>query len=208
MRVLFFLFTLNSFIYSFSQGSFTDLSTGSAPGNIELDLKNTQGGLLSLKKAIKEGGLLVAFSCNTCPFVVGTKDFPGWESGYNLLYKEAKKLKIGMVLINSNEAKRDSEDSFENMIIHSEKMNYLMPYLLDNNSNLANAFGAKTTPHVFLLDNTFRLVYKGSIDNLADNEKKKFKPYLLNAMLALSNNKKPKPAISNPVGCSIKRIKN
>ena len=94
----------------------------------------------------RENGLLVIFSCNTCPFVVA------WEDRYNKIHEVAKRNNVGMVLVNSNQAKRDGDDSRQAMHQHAKELGYTMPYLVDENSELANAFGAKTTPHVFLFD--------------------------------------------------------
>ena len=77
-----------------------------------------------------------------------------------------------MVYINSNDGKRDSDDSYEKMQKHGKEMGYNFPYLLDKNSLLANKFGAKTTPHVFLFDAKNHILYslidiiKNGIDNL------------------------------------------
>jgi hypothetical protein len=69
-----------------------------------LDLNNEY---TSLKEEKKENGLIVVFSCNTCPFVVGSDKFEGWEKDYNDLAMLAAKHDIGFILVNSNEAKRD-----------------------------------------------------------------------------------------------------
>ena len=104
--------------------------------------------LLDLKG---DNGLLVIFSCNTCPFVVGNgAKTEGWEGRYNGLAELAESLNIGMVLVNSNEAKRDGDDSFTEMKNHAKEAGYTMPYLVDEGSKLANACGARTTPHVYL----------------------------------------------------------
>ena len=155
-----------------------------------------------------EKGLVVVFSCNTCPFVVGTPDFPGWERQYNGLYDQALKQNIGFVLINSNEGKRGKEDSVEEMKKHAEEKGYQMPYLLDEKSVLANAFEARTTPHVFFFNGDLKLVYSGSFDNIWDNKRTEEIPYLSNAMKAANQGKKIKPATTPPKGCSIKRSKN
>jgi thioredoxin-related protein len=155
-----------------------------------------------------EKGLVVVFSCNTCPFVVGTPDFPGWERQYNGLYDQALKQNIGFVLVNSNEGKRGKEDSVEEMKKHAEEKGYQMPYLLDEKSVLANAFEAKTTPHVFFFNGDLKLVYSGSFDNIWDNKRTEEIPYLSNAMKAANQGKKIKPATTPPKGCSIKRSKN
>lgn len=171
-----------------------------------LDVKTNSK--MALKDYKKEKGLLVIFSCNTCPFVVGTPDFPGWERQYNRLFEQATKQNIGFILVNSNEAKRGKEDSIEEMIKRAEDQGYKMPYLVDENSTLANAFGAKTTPHIFLFNGDLKLVYSGSIDNIWDNKRTEEIPYLANAMDALSQGKKIKPSATPPKGCSIKRKTN
>ena len=179
---------------------------GSAPMADE-PLQNVQGEELTLNQAKKDNGLIVVFSCNSCPFVVGTPDFPGWEKQYNSLYEQALKYNIGMVLVNSNEGKRSGADSFDEMKKRANEQNYMMPYLLDKYSKMADLFSAKTTPHVFYFNKDMRLVYMGSIDNIADNKRKKDIPYLSMAMQAQANGKKCKPNKTAPVGCSIKRIK-
>ncbi len=161
---------------------------------------------IALKEIKREKGLLVIFSCNTCPFVVGTPDFPGWERQYNDLYEKAKQNGIGMVLINSNEGKRGKDDSYSEMKNHANEKGYNMSYLLDENSKIANQFEAKTTPHVYLFNGDLKLVYSGSVDNIWDNKRTEDIPYLVNAMNALNQGKKIKPSETPPKGCSIKRI--
>ncbi|NBR14645.1 MAG: thioredoxin family protein [Flavobacteriales bacterium] len=169
-------------------------------------MQNTQGESISLNDAKREKGLIVVFSCNTCPFVVGTPDFPGWERQYNDLYALATKNNIGFVVVNSNEGKRANVDSFEEMVKHAQEKGYQMPYLLDEKSELANAFGAKTTPHVFFFNGDMSLIYMGSIDNIWDNKRTSDIPYLPNAIQAQSEGKKLKPNSTPPKGCSIKRL--
>ena len=167
---------------------------------------STQESSRSLKDIKKENGLIVIFSCNTCPFVVGTEDFPGWENQYNPLYNMALKANIGFVLVNSNEGKRAGVDSFEEMKSHAKKMSYQMPYLMDENSELANAMEAKSTPHVFFFDKNNKLIYAGSIDNIWDNKRKKDEQYLSMAIQSVLNGKKVKPNFPAAKGCSIKRV--
>ena len=184
------------------------LKLGAIPVMLDDQLQSTMGETTSLNDAKKANGILVVFSCNTCPFVVGTEDFPGWERQYNTLYDLAESLNIGMILVNSNEAKRTGVDSYEEMLKHSQAQHYKMPYLVDVNSTMANIFGAKTTPHAFLLNAKMELVYMGSIDNIWDKQRKEDVPYLVNAMQQLAAQKKIKMDSSAPKGCSIKRITN
>ena len=167
-----------------------------------LDLRNEYK---SLKEEKKSNGLIVVFSCNTCPFVVGSNKFEGWEKDYNDLAMLAAKHDIGFILVNSNEAKRDGDDSQKEMIAHAAELGYMMPYLIDANSTMANAFGAKTTPHVFMFDGTMKLNYKGSIDNSWDNKKEVLVPYLQQAILQSIQGQEISYPETAPKGCSIKR---
>jgi hypothetical protein len=190
--------------------SFAQIKKGTSMPSADLELIDviTQG-KMAIKDYKKEKGLVVVFSCNTCPFVVGTPDFPGWERQYNDLFDKASKMNIGFVLVNSNEGKRAKDDSSEEMKKHVDEKGYKMPYLLDVNSAFANSLEAKTTPHVYLFNEDLKLVYSGSIDNIWDNKRTEDIPYLVNAMNALSQGKKIKPAATPPKGCSIKRpVKN
>ena len=146
-------------------------------------------------------GLVVIFSCNTCPFVIA------WEDRYNELYEHAKNNNMGFVLINSNEAKRQGDDSMEQMAAHAKEKGYAeFPYLVDSGHKLADAFGATKTPDVFVFNGKLELVYKGAID---DNERDRAavtKKYLMNAIDATAQGRVPDPATTKSVGCSIKRM--
>ena len=154
---------------------------------------------MSLDNNFDENGLLVVFSCNTCPFVVM------WEDRYRQLEEMCQINKVGMVYINSNEAKRNGDDSKEAMKNYAKSMGYTFPYLIDQNSSVANAFGAKTTPHIYLFDENKKLVYKGAIDdNFRDISQVK-ETYLLDAIEQMVSGVDIKIKETNSKGCSIKR---
>ena len=145
---------------------------------------------------------MVIFSCNTCPFVIA------WEDRYPGLAKLSNDAEVGFALINSNEAKRSGADSMEEMIAHAKQKGYSdIPYLVDNNSSLANAFGAKTTPHVFLFDKDWKLVYEGAIDDNHKSAADANAQYLNDALKNLKQGKKIDPNNTKAIGCSIKRVK-
>ena len=156
---------------------------------------------MTLNENVKDNGILVVFTSNSCPFVVM------WEDRYKLLEEKCLNSGMGMVYINSNQAKRDGDDSFEKMKNHSRKMGYSFPYLIDEKSKLANAFGAKTTPHVFLFNDERKLVYKGAIDDNYKSINDVTEKYLLDALQEVSNQKSVTIDKTKAVGCSIKRIK-
>lgn len=182
-------------------GNKTDLQIGDSAPLPKEKMKDISGKEMSLADAKLDNGLLVIFSCNTCPYVIA------WEDQYNPINELGKKNGIGTVLINSNEAKRNGDDSMEEMKAHSEMNKYTMPYLVDENSKLADAFGANTTPHVYLFDADMKLVYKGAInDKFESSEKTAKKFFLEDAMKALGDGKDIKVKETKNRGCSIKRV--
>ena len=79
-------------------------------------------------------------------------------------------------------------------------------YVLDQNSAVADAFGAKTTPHVFLFNKDMKLAYKGAIDDNVANPSEVKEKWLHNAITNLVANKPIEPATTRNIGCSIKRV--
>lgn len=194
-------------LFAFTLKKDKEFSLGDKAPLTEYKMKGTDGKELSLASAKGKKGLLVIFSCNTCPFVVGSGDFAGWEKQYNDIHQTALNAGVNVILVNSNEGKREGDDSFENMQKHASELGYKMPYLVDKDSELANAFGAKTTPHVFLLDADMKLIYKGSIDNSWDNNRTETISYLTTALNEVKEAKTITTNATDPRGCSIKRKK-
>jgi hypothetical protein len=183
------------------------LSIGAKAPATEIKMADISGNNYSLNDLMKEKGLLVIFSCNGCPFVVGSEGSEGWEGRYEEVRSLASSNGIGMALINSNEAKREKGDDLNSMKTRAKEHGFeKCSYLLDENSAVANAFFARTTPHVYLFDNNLKLVYKGAIDDNVDDSKKVKEPYLKEAIKNLAAGKKIKPEETKPVGCSIKRV--
>ena len=197
--IAFLSFSVNDSIESIKIGTKAPLSSSK--------MKDVSETNYSLEELNKENGLLVIFSCNTCPFVVGNDRMEGWEGRYNQLYSIAEKNNIGMALVNSNEAKRETADSFIRMKERSKKMSYKANYLLDKNNKLADAFGASTTPHVFLFDKDLKLVYKGAIDDAVNSTEQVKARWLYNALKKLASNQPIDPQTTRNSGCSIKRVK-
>lgn len=182
-----------------------ELKIGKKVPALDIEMKGTDGETYTLENFQGEYGTLVVFSCNTCPFVVGNDNFEGWEKQYNDLYQQAMDAEIGFVLINSNAAKHTGEDSMEKMKEHAEAQGYKMSYLMDANSVVADAFGAKTTPHLFVLDQEGKLVMRGSIDNSWDSDRAELETYALDAIQYLKDGTKLSDKTPMPRGCSIKR---
>ena len=210
MKKTLFILSAIAFVSLISFSTIKDIESitiGSKAPLSNTKMKDVSEKSFSLEELKKEKGLLVIFSCNTCPFVVGNSNMEGWEGRYNQLFTIAEKNNIGMVLINSNEAKRNDADSFSRMKERSKKMNYKANYLVDKNSKLADAFGASTTPHVFLFDADLKLVYKGAIDDAVGSTKDVKSRWLSTAMKNMSTNQPIDPQTTRNSGCSIKRVK-
>jgi hypothetical protein len=184
------------------------LAIGAKAPKANMKMMDISGEEIALSDVAGENGLLVIFSCNTCPFVIGngTKT-EGWEGRYPGLYDAATSAGIGMVLVNSNEAKRDAGDSMSDMKNRYESEGLKGRYVLDKNHQLADGFGALTTPHVFLFDADMKLIYKGAIDDSVDDASAVQEPYLLNAIKMHVSGGKIEPNSTKQLGCSIKRIK-
>jgi hypothetical protein len=194
--------------YSFTVADPETLAIGAAAPKTDLKMDGIDGKSVSLSDLKKANGLAVIFTSNTCPFVVGAEGYgEGWETRYLGLQKAAGTYNVGLVLINSNEAKRANGESMEDMKKRAtDKRFSSIAYLLDKNSELANAFGARTTPHVFLFDKDMKLVYRGAIDNNNESAAKVTDSYLEKAMINLSQGKAIAPAETKATGCGIKRV--
>ncbi|NNE54761.1 MAG: redoxin domain-containing protein [Flavobacteriales bacterium] len=189
-------------------GGKESIAIGTKAPKAKMKLEATDGKVMSLEDVAGANGLLVVFSCNTCPFVVGSsRGTEGWEGRYQQLYKEASKRRVGMVLINSNEAKRDNGDSMDDMIARQKEQGFTnIPYVMDQRHVIADAFGAKTTPHCFLFNSDMELVYKGAIDDNVDSKDNVTATWLIDAMDASTRGQKIDPNTTKAVGCSIKRV--
>jgi hypothetical protein len=194
---------------SLSAQSWSDneLAIGDKAPSAEMKMMNIDGQEWSLVDLAGENGTLVIFSCNTCPFVVGREGkSDGWEGRYNPLAAFARSNGVSTILVNSNEAKRKGDDSIEEMKLHAVEAGYAMPYMMDNGHKLADAFGARTTPHVYLFDSEFRLIYRGAIDDNVNSASEVKERYVEDAITRQVAGKKIKPEITKAVGCSIKRV--
>ena len=184
-----------------------ELAIGDKAPLTEFKMTNIDGQDWSLVDLAGENGTLVIFTCNTCPFVVGREGrSEGWEGRYNEVIAFARENGIGSVLVNSNEAKRKGDDSLEEMKQHAREAGYIAPYVVDAGHKLADGFGARTTPHIYLFDGDFRLVYRGSIDDSVNSAADVKESYLEDAITKMVAGKKVKPAITKAIGCSIKRM--
>ena len=179
--------------------SVESLPIGSSIPKAEVIMKDVTGKNITLKEARKENGLLVMFSCNTCPVVIANQQRTVAISTF------ATEQKVGVILLNSNEDYRDGADSPEAMKKYADNQQYKWYYAIDKNSELADAFGAKRTPECFLFDKNGKLVYHGAIDDNPQDEASSKRQHLKEAIIEMNSGKKVSVAETRSVGCSIKR---
>jgi thiol-disulfide isomerase/thioredoxin len=166
----------------------------------DFSLKGTDGKMHSLADVKGEKGTAVIFTCNECPFS------KGYEDRLIGLAKEYQSKGIGFVAINSNDPKIVPGDGFEFMVKRAQDKNLPYPYIFDETQEVAKSYGAKVTPHVFLMDAQGKLVYRGRVDDSLEQEKVKSRD-LAAALDALAAGQPVKVAETKAFGCGVKYAK-
>ena len=175
------------------------LPIGSPIPKADLRLKDVSGRETSLQEAKQANGLLVMFTCNTCPYVIRNQSRTKEICGY------ARNHQVGVILLNSNEGDRNGGNSYADMQSYAREQSYQWSYALDPGSVLADAFGASRTPECYLFDKNGRLVYHGAIDDSPGDPDQVKHPHLRNALDEMMAGKEVSIKESRSVGCSIKR---
>ena len=178
-----------------------ELDLGSILPLGDIKMADISGKDVSLNDAKGKNGLLVIFSCNTCPWVIA------WEDRYVELADTYKDKGVGIVAINSNEKQFDTVDSMEEMQAHAKEQGYNFYYTMDNGSKLASEFGATRTPHIYLFDNKDKLVYRGAIDDNARKPDLVENTYLADAIDNMLAGNTIDPTATKALGCAIKFAK-
>ncbi|MES2566439.1 MAG: thioredoxin family protein [Bacteroidota bacterium] len=198
--IFFVLLVACGFLLSFINTSAgTEIGLNSPIPMADEKMKDVSGKDVSLNSSKTGKGLLVIFSCNTCPYVKLS------ESRIKEISDNCQKQGIGCIIINSNEAQRAEEDSFDAMVKYASSQKLTCSYAVDTNSKLADAFGATRTPQCFLF-NDKGLVYKGAIDDNVKDPAMAKTHYLKDAIESLAKNETPKLQETKSIGCTIKRV--
>jgi peroxiredoxin len=145
-----------------------------------------------------DGPTAVIFTCNHCPYAIA------WHDRLLDVARDYADRGVCVLLVNPNDSERYPRDSFDAMKERVEADGgWPVPYLRDETQEVALAFGAKTTPDVFLLDGAGILRYRGAPD--ADLEDpSQGAAWLRSAIDAMFEGRQPDPAETEPVGCSVK----
>ena len=142
--------------------------------------------------------LIVMFSSNHCPYVIGSED------RMNALYADYAPKGVEMIAINSNETENHPTDSFEHMAERAREKGFGFPYVRDESQAVALAYGALRTPHYYVFDADRKLRYTGRMDDNPRTAGQETTHELRDALDALLDSAEPPLAVTNPIGCNVK----
>jgi peroxiredoxin len=165
---------------------------------VDFKLPATDGNTYQLSDFDDFKVLVIFFTCNHCPYVIGSDEITR-DTATKFTGKGVK-----FVGINSNSKNTYQEDDFEHMVSRMAEYNFPWFYLYDESQEVALAYGALRTPHFFVFDNNRKLIYTGrGVDNPRETEKMTVNDLerALSEHLAGLQISIPK---TNPIGCNIK----
>lgn len=170
------------------------------PGEKAIDfrLPATDGKEYSLSDFDRSKYLVVFFTCNHCPYVLGSDEIT--RETANKYFNRG----VRFVAINSNSENTYPEDSFDNMVRRMQSHRFPWVYLRDESQELALAYGALKTPHFFVFDENRVLVYTGrGVDNPRNPDNIKVND-LDRVLEELTSGKPISVKLTNPIGCTVK----
>jgi len=136
--------------------------------------------------------------CNHCPYV------RGYVERLKQIQAEFQGQSFVLIGINSNDAQKYPEDSFEKMKAFAEQHQLNFPYLWDSTQDVAYSFGAQRTPEAFLIDQSGILRYSGAIDDHPQKPEAVQVQYLRQAIAQMLRGEKVSIATTSAIGCSLK----
>jgi peroxiredoxin len=161
-------------------------------------LPATDGKKYSLSDFKDDRFLVIFFTCNHCPYVIGSDEI---TRATTLRFQKEG---VRFVGINSNSENTYPEDSFDNMVLRMEKHKFPWLYLYDKDQSVAMKYGALRTPHFFVFDEKRKLVYTGrGVDSPRDSSRVTVND-LDRALEELTKGKKISVPLTNPIGCNVK----
>jgi peroxiredoxin len=184
----------------FTKAQIATISAGqSAP---EFKLKNVDNKELSFASYPNAKGFIVVFTCNTCPYA------KAYEQRIIDLNKKYSPLNYPVIAINPNDPEVSRGDNFEKMQEVAKAKKYSFPYLFANGQVITNLYGAKNTPHVFVVSKTASgnlIEYTGAIDNDTEETNPNRTKYVEEVITSLSKNEKPAITVTKAIGCTVRR---
>ena len=164
----------------------------------DFSLPATDGKTYSLKDFSAASTLVVFFTCNHCPYVLGSDELTR-ETAKHFAPKG-----VTFVAINSNSEVTHPNDDFDSMVKRMAENDFPWVYLRDKSQKVALAYGALRTPHFYVFDKKRKLVYTGrGVDSPKDVSQMTTND-LAKALEDVVAGKPPRVAITNPIGCNVK----
>lgn len=162
-----------------------------------LALPDTEGNATTLPAPGEARATVVLWTCNHCPYALA------WHDRLTAAAREYAGRGVRFIAVNSNDPERYPADSPEAMAERYDAEEWGMPYVHDASQEVARAYGARTTPDLFVFDAELRLRYRGAPD--ADHQDPaQGAAWLRSALEAILSGSEPEPAETEPIGCSIK----
>lgn len=145
----------------------------------------------------KSGLSVVIFTCNHCPYA------KAFEPRIIELAKRYAPKGVAFLAVNPNDDVAYPEETMELMKARATSKGYPFPYLKDTDSTVAASYGARVTPHVFVVDSRGKIRYRGYVDDSAKAEERTHTG-LTEALDAILAGSAVKTASTKAFGCSIK----
>ncbi len=167
----------------------------------DFSLKNVDESTVSLSdyfKKKKAKGVILIFTCNTCPVA------KAYEQRIIDLHNNYAEKGYHVLAVNPNDPEIKPGDSFAKMQERAKEKGFPFAYIFDESQEVFPKFGAKVTPHVFLVDNQMVLRYIGAIDDNQRSASNVSEKYVENAIAAIEKGKDPDPSNTKAIGCGIK----
>ncbi|RKD90090.1 thioredoxin family protein [Mangrovibacterium diazotrophicum] len=165
---------------------------------IPFNLPATDGKNYQLEDFRDSPYLVIFFTCNHCPYVIGSDEVTRETV---LKFKDKG---VRFVAINSNSKNTYADDDFPHMVKRMEEFNFPWTYLYDESQDIALAYGALRTPHFYVFDSDRKLVYTGrAVDSPRDTSKMTVND-LERTLEELTSGKEISVPVTNPIGCNVK----
>ena len=184
-----------------TQPTLAELRIGSPAPDFEL--QSSEGKTVKLSELRGKTVILEWFNYG-CPYVRKHYDKGNMQALQNKFSENAEV--VWLTVNSTNPEHRDYQTAEETNALIKKlgvKSNFL---LLDADGKVGKSYGAKTTPHIFVVDSKGILVYRGAIDDAPDTDSnpKEAKNFLSTGVEAMLSGKSPDPAETKPYGCSVK----
>lgn len=166
------------------------------------NLKNIDERMVSPDSFPEAKGFILIFTANTCPYAIA------YEDRIIDLNKKFAPQGYPVIAINPNSPSLSSGDSFKKMQEKAKTKGFSFPYLFDEGQKVSDLYGARVTPHVFLLkkeESNLKVMYTGAIDNDTENSNPDKTLFVEKAIAEIEAGKPVEIPSTKAIGCTVKR---